>query len=477
MELEVNISYPISENNSDRFLDVARAFGLDQDNFKTQTLYENFKIDMRTGDVVLINGPSGSGKSSLLNYLRCQTNAETFPMVDDNEFIIDGVGKNTEEAMKLLASVGLGEAFIMQKRFGQLSDGQKYRYKLAKILDSDKNIFVIDEFASLLDTLTAQTVAFGFQREIRRQGKTLICATCREDINEFLMPSLIIHKDFFENFKIERREVDISAKFPLLDKIIYRSVSKLDYNNCRLLRFHYRPHSINSAICILFGYINDQVVNVLVSAYPSVANKARNIYTNKKYMRNSEQNLSEALSLLNKEVATIKRVVVDPRFRGVGLGVHIVKEYLSNWATRRLVETSAVMAKYNPFFEKAGMKPIPAIRSNDKVEQKLEKLGFIISKMRSLSYNQKMIEKINDEQSIRTIVKSRMKNLGGVGKVRNNELEYLFNNNLARFLCLVPQDDTVWLGWENENYLENPPKTEKIKRSDHRIVSAQSPQN
>ncbi len=71
----------------------------------------------------------------------------------------------------------------------------------------------------------------------------------------------------------------------------------------------------------------------------------------------------EALKMTNTAAARIARVVVHPDYRGDGLGVLAVKLAIEWIAERRIpemkkrkhiVETIAQMARYNPFFEKAG---------------------------------------------------------------------------------------------------------------------------
>ena len=58
---------------------------------------------------------------------------------------------------------------------------------------------------------------------------------------------------------------------------------------------------------------------------------------------------------INETLATISRIVLHPKYRSLGLGEKLVKETLP-LDNRPYVETMAVIAKYNPFFEKAGMK-------------------------------------------------------------------------------------------------------------------------
>ena len=61
------------------------------------------------------------------------------------------------------------------------------------------------------------------------------------------------------------------------------------------------------------------------------------------------------LKLLNGEMRCISRVVIEPRFRGIGLGRYLVAETLAR-AGVELVEAMAAMGQVNPFFERAGMR-------------------------------------------------------------------------------------------------------------------------
>ncbi len=78
-----------------------------------------------------------------------------------------------------------------------------------------------------------------------------------------------------------------------------------------------------------------------------------------------EEVSAEALRSANTAAARIARVVVHPDYRGDGLGVLTVKAALDWIRERRIpemkrgkhvVETIAQMARFNPFFEKAGFR-------------------------------------------------------------------------------------------------------------------------
>ncbi len=63
---------------------------------------------------------------------------------------------------------------------------------------------------------------------------------------------------------------------------------------------------------------------------------------------------------MNKQLSIISRVVIHPKYRTIGLGAKLIRETLPLAGTS-YVEMIAVMAKYNPFAEKAGMR-IPTLK-------------------------------------------------------------------------------------------------------------------
>jgi GNAT superfamily N-acetyltransferase len=61
------------------------------------------------------------------------------------------------------------------------------------------------------------------------------------------------------------------------------------------------------------------------------------------------------LELLNRHVRCIARVVIEPRLRGIGLAVRLVRETMPLLDVP-LIEALAVMPRVNPFLERAGLK-------------------------------------------------------------------------------------------------------------------------
>jgi hypothetical protein len=81
---------------------------------------------------------------------------------------------------------------------------------------------------------------------------------------------------------------------------------------------------------------------------------------------------------LNGKLSNISRIVVHPKYRTIGLGSKLIKDTLGFSGTK-YVEMTAVMAKYNPFAEKAGMVKVVVQeppKEAVKVLHVLEKPGF-----------------------------------------------------------------------------------------------------
>ena len=208
----INKSFRSTVTRSQRVLECAEAFGLGLEE-KDFTVYDNLSIEVQQGDVVYITGQSGSGKSLLLKELAAKISLEQeVADIDKIELqdvpLIDQVGKTTDEAIRILNLAGLNDAYLFIRKPSELSDGQRYRFKVAKLMESGCKVWVADEFGAVLDRTTARVVAFNVRKFAKLCGATLIVATTHSDMLEELAPTLYVEKRFKEKVRIEENKDD-----------------------------------------------------------------------------------------------------------------------------------------------------------------------------------------------------------------------------------------------------------------------------
>jgi ABC-type transport system involved in cytochrome c biogenesis ATPase subunit/GNAT superfamily N-acetyltransferase len=384
-----NISYSTAVALTPRTSAVAEAFGLGVDEEHRFTVLDA-ELKINPSDIVYITGDSGSGKSVLLRAIKKDLGDIAVDVADIqvpmDKPLIETVGKTVEEGLELLAKVGLGDAFLFLRSYDQLSDGQKYRYRLAKLVESDKQWWILDEFAATLDRDTAKIVAFNLQKFARQQGKAVLAATTHMDLFEDLHPSVHVHKRFGKEITIEYFPNEPARECSLVKEMRVEQGSTKDWS--ALASFHYRSHRISAPRKIFCLKRSEELCGVIVYCYPPSASFGRRLVLPRMSMRE-----------LNEKLSVISRVVVHPKYRTMGLGAKLVRETLALAGTD-YVEMSAVMAKYNPFAEKAGMKKIveqPSPKEAEKIKDVLEGLGLNTQLLSSTNYVSKMLQALGDE--------------------------------------------------------------------------------
>ncbi|MEM2906057.1 MAG: ABC transporter ATP-binding protein [Candidatus Bathyarchaeia archaeon] len=374
-----------------RTLAVAEAFGLGLDEAQTWPVYREYKVEVNPGDVVYITGESGGGKSLLLRELaeqmrgspefgRVLTDADV--AVSPEEVPVEGLGATVDEALNHLSQAGLNEAFLWLRRYRELSDGQRYRYRLAKMLASGAATWLFDEFAATLDRETARIVAFSLQKTARRTGRTVVVATSHGDLFEDLNPSVYIVKRLGAEVETSRYPNTLNAECTVLRDVEIKPAAWSDYR--RLEFFHYRAGRPFGVRKVFAAWLRGRLVAAIVYSLAPRLCAARNRFLG--YAPSVEE--------VNRDFLLISRVVVHPKYRSIGLGARLVRETLPQ-AGSRIVEAIAVMARFNPFFAKAGMQQVAAQSSFQRgcrhLMERLQAYGFHPSLAPSEAYNLKVI--------------------------------------------------------------------------------------
>lgn len=206
-----DIRFKTRVEKTPRVLKVAEAFGIGLSETEF-VIYDNLSLEVNPTDVVYINGQSGSGKSLLLRALADKLEQQKVKVIRLEDIVledvpvIDQIGSTFSEGLDFLAKAGVSDAFLYVRKPSELSDGQRYRVKLAKLIESKADVWVADEFGAVLDRVTAKTIAYNMSRTARKAGSMLIVATTHTDLVEELGPNVIVNKHYRERIKVEYKE-------------------------------------------------------------------------------------------------------------------------------------------------------------------------------------------------------------------------------------------------------------------------------
>ena len=201
---KVQAARSVRLSKTQRTRQVCMAFGLPYE----EPLAERVSVDaaIPLGSVVLVSGRSGAGKTTFLKLLsgelRPDCGSISIPKsvsisgpgdLTESNTLIDSIGADTESALTILGSVGLSEPTIYLRPFELLSDGQRERARLASLIASGSNCWLVDNFGAGLDRMVSRVVAHRFANEARRAGVTLFLSAVRGDeIQDVLAPDIVI---------------------------------------------------------------------------------------------------------------------------------------------------------------------------------------------------------------------------------------------------------------------------------------------
>lgn len=153
----------------------------------------------RIGVVV---GPSGSGKTSVGRALTEQAGWHEWTPMWTGKPILEDMGVPFAKASGTLSAVGLGSVPSWLRPYGVLSNGEKFRADMARLLVSGQGKLVLDgeghywldEFTSVLDRQVAKVGAAAFAKAWRRldSQRRIVLLTPHYDILEWVEPDWVV---------------------------------------------------------------------------------------------------------------------------------------------------------------------------------------------------------------------------------------------------------------------------------------------
>lgn len=226
-----------------RVLQVASMYDMPLEKKLTRSWDVTLPIDDSAWNVGLIVGESGSGKTSVARHLW----PGQFRVPEwTGAALVDEFPQHLsiKDIMKSLTSVGLNSTATWLSPFTVLSNGEKFRAEMARLLAeaAHDEVVVVDEFSSVVDRTVAQVASHCLQKAIRRAGARFVAVSCHWDIEEWLQPDWLLtmpegtfqwrQKKSHPPIQLEIREVSRRYWSPAYDHLHYLSASLPNAAEC-----------------------------------------------------------------------------------------------------------------------------------------------------------------------------------------------------------------------------------------------------
>lgn len=262
---------------------------------KIQERFEG-NIDLpESWQIGLIVGKSGTGKSTIAKQLFADAYITNFEY--SSETILDDMPKekSVDEIIKTFNAVGFSSPTSWLKPYSVLSNGEKMRVDLAMAILSESDMFVFDEFTSVVDRQVAKVGSFAMQKAIRKTKKKFIAVTCHFDVEDWLIPDWIFETNTMTFRKCEGQK----KNRPELRFSIYETREK-NYYWKMFAKYHYLSHTHNNSARVFIATVNDEVCG-----YCSVLH------------------FPHATA---KNIKKVHRLVMFPDYQGLSIGTKLLNE-------------------------------------------------------------------------------------------------------------------------------------------------------
>lgn len=211
--------------------------------FGSKIIFKNVSIKLDSYSKYALIGDNGTGKSTLIKMILENENIKTHnklkigyysqqnEILDINKSIIENIKENNiydETLTRIVLARLLFKRDDIYKKVSYLSEGEKTKVKLAKLLLGDYNFLIFDEITNYLDINSLEVLE---QLLIEYDRPLILISHDRKFINSISNKLLIIkNKDIIEfdgNLKMYENQDTINKDNLLIDIEISRVISEL----------------------------------------------------------------------------------------------------------------------------------------------------------------------------------------------------------------------------------------------------------
>lgn len=294
---EFVISHKIG--NSFKVNKIKSMFDIDFDEW-SKKFSVNIPIEDQNWNIGLIVGASGSGKTTIAKNL-----FKDFDLFEGfewkSEAVVDDFNSNLspKQITEALSSVGFSSPPDWLKPFRVLSNGQKMRVELARLILESERPVIYDEFTSVVDRQVAKIGSEAIQKFIRKNKKQFIAVSCHYDIEEWLQPDWVFdaNENRFYRRSLQRPQIVVGVR-------------EAKQSEWQLFKdFHYLSSEHNNAAHKYIAEIDGVPAawcSFLHFPHPKVKNLKR-----------------------------IHRIVVRPDYQGIGLGMKFITELAKQYIAKK----------------------------------------------------------------------------------------------------------------------------------------------
>ena len=326
--MEIKVQHRCSDFDSYRAARVKSLFNVESGCDWSHTA--EIPVEENDWQIGLVVGPSGSGKTSIGAAAWGEGHIyDLYTGWRDDAPIVDCIAPNQEfnTVTSALAAVGLGDVPAWLRPFPVLSNGEKFRAGLARLMTERPDRVVVDEFTSVIDRQIARMGAVAFAKSWRRGKGQIILLSCHYDIIEYLQP------DWVYDTKEARLSRDCLQR-PKINLDIYQVSGRL----WRYFEPHHYlklPHPVSASYYV--GVVDGEpVCHVAFSPFFQVGGYRA------------------------------MRFVVLPEWQGVGIGT----AFLNELCRLHLEGRGRCGRKYPTYFNTAHPQLCASLRRNPKWEQR-----------------------------------------------------------------------------------------------------------